>query len=297
MNDRHLFHRLHLRKGSSSVTSSLLVNGRLLEDVDDVREGWAEYFEGLASPSPDQFDVGSYLSVQREFMDIYSSPPSNDVLLTTSEMIEAALKSLSKGKAAGMDMLSAEHFLLGSRLQLAAVLAPLFTAMVQLHVVPPAFSTSFVIPIPKSRAGPLHDPTRYRGISIASVLTNIFERVLLDNFVEPVQSLLHELHGGFREGLGTGHTSFLLHEALVQARSNRSKCYVAFLDAKKAFDTVWHEGLLVKLHKAGLTGALWHFIAHWYSSLFSVVRWKGCYSWRFKVSQGIRQGALLSPCM
>ncbi len=32
------------------------------------------------------------------------------------------------------------------------------------------------------------------------------------------------------------------------------KCYSAFLDARKAFDTVWHAGLFVKLYKAGLSG-------------------------------------------
>ena len=36
-------------------------------------------------------------------------------------------------------------------------------------------------------------------------------------------------------------------------------------------------------------------IADWYSKLYSVVRWNGMFSNRFKVSCGICQGKILSP--
>ena len=125
--------------------------------------------------------------------------------------------------------------------------------MIKIHFVPPIFSTSFVIPFPKSRQGPFDDPSKYRGISIAPTITKIFENVLLTNFMHPFQSQIHDLQGGLREGLGTGHTSFLLHEALIQSNTYHSKCYVALLDARKAFDTVWHEGLFVKIFKTSVT--------------------------------------------
>ena len=77
------------------------------------------------------------------------------------------------------------------------------------------FVTSFVIPIQKSRQGLFDDPSKYRGISIAPTITKTFKNVLLSNFMYLLQSQIHDLQCGFREGLGTGHTSFLLHEALI----------------------------------------------------------------------------------
>ena len=38
---------------------------------------------------------------------------------------------------------------------------------------------------------------------------------------------------------------------------NNSKLYVCFLDAKQAFDYVWHAGLFLKLHELGIDLYLW----------------------------------------
>ncbi len=57
---------------------------------------------------------------------------------------------------------------------------------------------------------------------------------LLSRLVPAVQ--LHPLQGGFRPGLSS-------------IRERKKK---AFLDAQKAFDTVWHAGLLPKLHNKGI---------------------------------------------
>ena len=64
------------------------------------------------------------------------------------------------------------------------------------------------------------------------------------------------------------YMTFLLQEAILEA-------FVAFLDVRKAFDTVWHEGLLVKLLNNGIKGHLWHLINTWYTTSSGCVLWNG----------------------
>ncbi len=73
------------------------------------------------------------------------------------------------------------------------------------------------------------------------------------------------------------------------------KCYSAFLDACKAFDTVWHAGLFVKLYKAGLSGDIWQVLYYWYRHIVSFVKWNNEVSVSVSILQGVKQGALLSP--
>ena len=44
-------------------------------------------------------------------------------------------------------------------------------------------------------------------------------------------------------------TSFLVNESVQYAKEKNSKLYICFLDAKKAFDKVWHDGLLLKFYE------------------------------------------------
>ena len=48
------------------------------------------------------------------------------------------------------------------------------------------------------------------------------------------------------------HTAFVLQEAIRHVRDQRQKAFLAFLDVKKVFDTVWHNGLILKLLQLGL---------------------------------------------
>ncbi len=70
--------------------------------------------------------------------------------------------------------------------------------------------------------------------------------------------------------------------------------YIALLDVRKAFDTVWHHALLVE---KGIQGAYWKFIDLCYSSSTSCVLWNGAISSPFQIQQGVRQGAILSPLL
>jgi hypothetical protein len=70
--------------------------------------------------------------------------------------------------------------------------------------------------------------------------------------------------------------------------------YVAFLDTQKAFDTVWRHGLMFKLRHLGLTGSLWTLIDDCHSNTFCSVAVNQTNSDWFPVSQGVRQGGVLS---
>ena len=48
--------------------------------------------------------------------------------------------------------------------------------------------------------------------------------------------------------------------------------YDAFLDASKAFDVVWHEGMFHKLNELGVTDDLWLLYRNLYSNMSSTVK-------------------------
>ena len=69
-------------------------------------------------------------------------------------------------------------------------------------------------------------------------------------------------------------TSFMLRESINFANENGSLLYVCFLDVKKAFDCVWHNGLFYKLYNIGIDKAI--FLRHLYKGMTSGVKLHGC---------------------
>ena len=74
-----------------------------------------------------------------------------------------------------------------------------------------------------------------------------------------------------------------------------NQLYACFIDLSKAFDTVWHEGLLLKLQRAGINGKIYNPIKSMYHGCFSHVKCKGILTEPISVKQGVHQGSVLSP--
>ena len=112
-----------------------------------------------------------------------------------------------------------------------------------------------------------------------------------------ISTKIHPLQGGFRPGYSCLHTAFIFQETISHLREQKKKVYVALLDVKKAFDTVWHTGLFHKLQKVGITGQALDFIKQWYDHSMCLVLWNGKPSRTINISQGVKQGGVLSPLL
>ena len=97
---------------------------------------------------------------------------------------------------------------------------------------------------------PKSDPLNYRPISLLEILAKLFEKIIMNRllFYLEFHNLLPPNQFGFRPGKSTQQS---IHFALETIKENRSqsKCsLVATRDIRKAFDTVWLQGLLYKIN-------------------------------------------------
>ena len=108
--------------------------------------------------------------------------------------------------------------------------------------------------------------------------------------------LISECQAGFREGYSTVDNAFTLNAFVDKYLSkNGNKLYVAFVDFKKAFDSVHRKKFWQVLRNAGIAGNLYRVNQSIYYSMLSCVCANGSFTSFFECPIGIKQGCLLSP--
>ena len=89
----------------------------------------------------------------------------------------------------------------------------------------------------------------------------------------------------------------MVYETVDLYIRNGNVVYGALMDCTKAFDTVKHSKLFQKMLDASIPPVVVRLLINMYSMQTVDVRWKGQYSREFRISNGVRQGAVLSPIL
>ena len=171
----------------------------------------------------------------------------------------------------------------------------LMNEMVTAETLPQHYKRGLIVPIPKARK----DPTvkvNNRGITLLSVMYKLFEMILLDRETEWLKrhDVIDELQGAGQDKCSSLHVSMLLQEAIAYNRNKGSSVYVAFLDIRKAFDTVWIPGLLLKLSTLGMNRKSLRLVSDGYKHFQCSVYIDGSWDDWFLPERGVHQGAPLS---
>ena len=152
----------------------------------------------------------------------------------------------------------------------------------------------------KGKGAKANNKDNYRGITLFPTLCKIYEMILLnrlEKFAED-NEYFSEMQFGFREGVGCIEASFTILETINHMLERGSKVFSCFLDVRKAFDTVWIDGLLFKLFsELGINGRMWLVIKDLNTHVKAKVLYAGALSREIDILKGTGQGRILAPFM
>lgn len=224
-----------------------------------------------------------------------SHPPVNEPI--TAEEIAETIAGQKKNSAPGKDGIT---WALVRRLPESAIewLREIYNAcLIQGHF-PRTWKVATVLMFGKPGKDPTL-PSSYRPISLLPVIGKLFEKLILtrirDHCTEHNTIPLHQY--GFTRTTSTQHAILNLSTHLTNACNSQLYSPALFLDIHRAFDTVWHDGLVKKLHDINLPLYLVKLLQHYLHNRTASVKVNSTFSQPITLGAGVPQGAILSPIL
>ncbi|GBN47667.1 putative RNA-directed DNA polymerase from transposon BS [Araneus ventricosus] len=163
---------------------------------------------------------------------------------------------------------------------------------------PNCWKTSVVVPIPKPNSD-LSLPQNYRPISLLSCLCKVFESVLLRRLSQFLDdnNLIISYQFGFQKQLSTNDQLVRVTELIDDGFEKSETTGALFLDIAKAFDKIWHDGLLLMLMRLVVSAQLIEILRSYLTSRNFMVRVDNIISTPGPILTGCPQGSLISPTL
>jgi hypothetical protein len=215
---------------------------------------------------------------------------------TTPEEVKNILTSLDSGKAHGGDGVSI-RLLKETSDSIKKPLCALLNESFSTSKVPSTWKRANVSPVHKKESR--STVGNYRPISLLSTLAKVQERIVFRRMYRflTAHNLLTPKNSGFREKDSAICQLVNIVDKIYRALETGQEINMVFLDISKAFDKVWHRGLLHKLKSNGIDGSLLNWLEDYLSDRKIRVVINGqCAPWA-DTNAGVPQGSILGPLL
>jgi exonuclease III len=216
--------------------------------------------------------------------------------ITISE-ISSAAKNIKSKKSPGKDGITNDMIKI-SLPNLMPIIHILFNQILSSGIYPDHWKQGINVPILKT--GDPYNPSNYRGITLNNAMANLFCQIInsrINTYLEDNNLLVKE-QAGFRKMSRTQDHIFILQKLVDDAlKTTNGRLYACFIDFSKAFDNVWHFGLLYKLQRIGIGGKLFDLIQDMYTNATICCRTENGLSNDILIKKGVLQGNTLSPTL
>ncbi len=273
-------------------------------------EDWTVGLSQLYAPADNVFEGGTHAQHAAYHASMFP-PPSDADRAQAQDLnrpfsvgeVHLAIKSLQNGKAAGTDGLPAEfikyafptddrdmHVLAGD---ITHALNTVFDGQY-----PQTWTISAIAPVPKAKSDP-RNMDNYRAIAVGNALAKLYSMVLLQRLDKWAEDTGRRAKGqaGFRHGRCAADNIFILQHVLERAKAQNTKVFCAYVDFKKAYDSVDRGLLWQALQSMGVHGQYLDSLKSMYDSVTMRVRIDGRLGRAFQAATGVKQGDPLSPLL
>ena len=259
-------------------------SGQLIVDDAGVRNRWKAYFSDLLQEDA-QGQNGNQIDREVQLDEEERAP-------IAVEEVEVAISKLKNGKSPGICGISAEMLKAG-RTVVVKWLHRIMSLAWENGQVPEDWRRAVIVPVHKK--GSKVKCENYRGISLLSIPSKAYAKILDERIRSVTESKVLEAQGGFRKGRSCTDQLFTIRQLSEKMIEKNKKMVVACVDLEKAYDRVGRDKLWKVLEEYGVKGRLLRAIRSFYKKSEGCVRVKDELSSWFPITQGVRQGCVMSP--
>eukprot|EP00923_Selenidium_pygospionis_P040756 GHVN01070515.1.p1 GENE.GHVN01070515.1~~GHVN01070515.1.p1 ORF type:complete len:1235 (-),score=133.71 GHVN01070515.1:257-3961(-) len=236
---------------------------------------------------PSEVSEGGSVEAE-QLMDQIGHPP-------TFQETQAAIQQMRNDKAPGADGIEAEIFKLGGE-ELQRQLHHLFERVWESEMVPLEWKAGRVIPIYKGK-GDRELCENHRGITLLIVAGKIFTKVLAARVKVLVEATVSENQYGFRPARSCIDCIFIMRLLIEKSIEHRQQLHAAFVDIRRAFDTLSRSHIFDTLVRRGAPPKLVRLIRHLHEGTTAQVEMNNEVGGLFHVENGVRQGCTIATLL
>ena len=282
---------LHTKNNKSPIPDALKFGSNIIHDPKQIANAFNDFFVNvgptLASNIHSNTTAEQYLN---------DANPTTLFMTPTDEskIYKVALSCLKPNKSADYDNVKPSIL----RKVIHFIVKPLaYIINLSLHngIVPDHLKIAKVIPIYKKGDPKASD--NYRPVSVLSCFSKIFERIVynrIHNFINK-NNVMYKGQYGFRPGHSTELALTDAMDRLCDAMDKKMMSVGVFLDLSKAFDTIDHQILSMKLSHYGIRGVGLNWIKSYLSNRVQITTFNNVYSKPMNMLCGVPQGSILGP--
>ena len=212
-------------------------------------------------------------------------------------MVRKVVMNLDLSKAFGLNSIPVV-VLKNCEPELSYILVELFNKCLKESCFPDCWKVSSVVPVFKN-VGERSTAKNYRPVSFLSVVSKVFEKLVNNRIVDHLEKcgLFSDFQYGFRSCRSTADLLTVVSDRIARAFNRSGATRAVALDISKAFDRVWHAGLLHKLKSYGISGQIFGLISSFLSNRRLRVVLDGKPLQDYPVNAGVPQGSTLGAAL
>ena len=209
----------------------------------------------------------------------------------TPKMVKKVITNLDSSKASGPDCIPVV-VLKNCEPELSYILAKLFNKCLKESCFPDCWKVSSVVTVFKN-VGERSTAKNYRPVSLLPVASKVFEKLVNNRIIDHLEKcgLFSDFNGS------TADLLTVVSDRNARAFNGSGATRAVALNISKAFDRVWHVGLLHKLKSYGISCQIFGLISSFLSNRRLRVVLDGKSSQEYPGNAGVPQGSILGPTL